>query len=433
MRGRVALAVAGACLLHAAAAGASGAIEAVAGQIAKGLGAAPGGAVVVSAPVASDVAPAKPEELAARVAQLVAGAIGSGSHAHAQTATLAQARAIASKGAALVFVQPEIAKGALRVTADVYAVQTNGWDRAREPAPPPRAHAFAQAPVDAEVRAFLPSIPLERAGVHKATHGEGEVLAAACGDLDGDEGMEIALVSRARVAVGHLVKGAFEAARVAPWGAIAAPLPVRMREPIGGASIVARDPDHAALLVATSDRAGVALDATLAPKAAIHGVPFAAPDAECAPLAPSANAFAGDVVGCDDGAPRGAAPAPSVDALAAADVVGVDGRVARVTAAHSPDGKLLARLGDRTASIDGAGAQIAVADLDQDGAPEIVASAADGEDAITIWSWTGAGDPRVRLKIPAPNGVRALGVCPPEERGAPALVAVVGGEVWIVR
>ena len=43
------------------------------------------------------------------------------------------------------------------------------------------------------------------------------------------------------------------------------------------------------------------------------------------------------------------------------------------------------------------------------------------------------GDLRPRLHIPAPAGVRALGVCPAEARGEPALVAVVGSEVWVIR
>jgi hypothetical protein len=110
-----------------------------------------------------------------------------------------------------------------------------------------------------------------------------------------------------------------------------------------------------------------------------------------------------------------------------------DGSVRAAAIAREPGGKLDARFGEATHVLDGVGAQIALGDLDQDGSPEIVASAADGDDAITIWSWDGASDPKERLRLPAPGGVRALCTCPPEEGGAPALVAVVDGEVWIVR
>jgi hypothetical protein len=82
--------------------------------------------------------------------------------------------------------------------------------------------------------------------------------------------------------------------------------------------------------------------------------------------------------------------------------------------------------------MEGVGAQVAVGDLDEDGVAEIVTTRSTGEDSIQIASWTGA-DPVVRRALPAPGGVRALAVCPAEERGVNALVAVVGDEVWIVR
>jgi hypothetical protein len=419
-------------------AGATGALEAIAGQAAKGIGAQKGAAMVVSAPLVTDTPAPKGDELAARVAQLVAGAMGGAAHASPQTATLAQARAVAAKDGALVFVQTEIAKGALRATVDVYPVPSNGWDRVRVPAPPPRAHAFAQAPVDAEVRAFLPSIPLERASVHKATHGEGDVIAAACGDLDGDGGMELALVSRARVAIGHVEKGAFAPSKTAAWSALAPRVSVPLREPLGGAAFVV-DAERTTLLAGTTDRGGVALDATLALVGALRGIPMAAATDACAAPSPEASAFEGDAIACATSAktdaPRVTAPTPKYDALAAADVIGADGKGRAITIARGVDGKLVARIGDASATLDGAGAQVAVADLDQDGTPEIVAAAAapDADDAISVWSWDARTDPQLRSKIAAPGGVRALCACPPEQGGAPALVAVVGGEVWIVR
>ncbi len=433
---RVTALVAVACALVAGDARASGALESVASQAAKGIGKAPASAIVVSAPLTSDVQAPRAEELSARIAQLVAGTLGGATRAHPQTSALAQARAIAAKGSDLIFVQPAIEKGTLRVTTDVYAVVANGWDRVRDPTPPPHAHAFAQAPIDAEVRAFLASIPLEHASVHRATHDEGEVLAVTCGDLDGDGGMELALVSRARVAVGKIVNGKFVARKSAAWATLAARAPVPMRQAIGGAAIVS-DGERAKLLVGTTDRGGVALDASLSLVGSLRGVPIAASEDACALPNATMSAFEGDAVACASDSPKGAkrfaSPAARCDAMAAFDVVRPDGSVRAAAIAREPGGKLDVRFGEATRAIDGVGAQVALADLDQDGSPEIVTSVAEGDDAITVWSWDGASDPRERLRLPAPGGVRAFCTCPPEDGGQPALVAVVEGEVWIVR
>jgi hypothetical protein len=75
-----------------------------------------------------------------------------------------------------------------------------------------------------------------------------------------------------------------------------------------------------------------------------------------------------------------------------------------------------------------------VGDLDEDGVPEIVTGAEAPDDALDVWSVAADGaELRPRLHLPAPGGVRALAVCPPEEGSEPVLVAVVGNELWLVR
>ena len=84
-------------------------------------------------------------------------------------------------------------------------------------------------------------------------------------------------------------------------------------------------------------------------------------------------------------------------------------------------------------TVEGAGAQLALVDLDLDGVPEVVTTSdGDEHDAILVSSFA-KGQLTPRLRFPARDGVRALGVCPPEERGVTGLVAVVGSEVWLVR
>jgi hypothetical protein len=73
-----------------------------------------------------------------------------------------------------------------------------------------------------------------------------------------------------------------------------------------------------------------------------------------------------------------------------------------------------------------------VGDLDQDGFPEVVTTTDAAEDAIVVATLKN-GELRPRLRLPAPLGVRSLAICGAEEKGVPALIAVVGGEVWVVR
>jgi hypothetical protein len=67
--------------------------------------------------------------------------------------------------------------------------------------------------------------------------------------------MEVALVSRARVALGHVRAGKFVVTKAAAWTQLAPRAGVPLREPLAGA--VFRSPG--ALLVGTTDRGGVQL------------------------------------------------------------------------------------------------------------------------------------------------------------------------------
>lgn len=432
MKRVVAALVAASALAMASESRAAGSVDSLAAEATKGLGAVSPTVVVVAVPLVTDQPAPKGDELALRVAALVAGKIGATAKAHNQTAQLGTARAIAGKAGGLVYVQIEIAKGELRATVDAYPAQRNSWDRIRNPLPAPTGHAFAGVKIDAEVRAFLSPILLEQATVHKAKHEEGEVLAIACGDIDADGGNEIALVSRARVVLGRLRGGKLVVTKSATWASLASRAPAPLREAIGTAVIFGGK-----LLVGSSDRGGVAIAGDFATHAALPGLPVALGDgAACVTTDAASSTLEGPPTDCfapRDTATRTPAPVPRFDAFAAASVVARDGTARPVVAARETSGKLRLRLGDTiTRLVEGVGAQLTVGDLDQDGVAEIVTTADAGDDFISIVSWSG-GDPRARVKLAAPAGVRALAVCPPEERGAPALVAVVGPEVWLLR
>lgn len=425
---------------------AAGALETVAQSATQALGpkvgSAPGASVVVAAPLVSDDDAPKGDELALRVAALVAGRIGAAARAHPQTAQLGTARALAGRASALVYVQTVLAKGDLRATIDVYPSISNGWDRIRNPLAAPSSHAFASAKIDAEVRSFLTPLLLEQASIDRAHHDEGEVVAVACGDVDGDGGNELVLVSRARVALGRIRAGRFIPERVAPWATIAPRLPVPMREPLASAVVSLGTVD-----VGSTDNGGMRLTQELASDGPLLGLPAWGGDAVvCLRPEPSAGAFDGAPVDCAlgrDPRPKMAVPAPRFDAFGAATIADRTGDPRTVVAVREPSGKLRIKMGDTVTVAEGTfGAQLAVGDLDEDGAPEIATSndaspqgqAGRLDDAIEIATWSRDGsEPRSRLHIPAPAGVRALAMCPPEDRGEPTLIAVVGNEVWLVR
>ena len=437
-----------------------GALLHISTEIAQGIGQVPAGAIVVASALVSDIPAPKADELAVRIAAQVAGKIGV-AKAHPQPAVLAVARGLSGRAASLLYLQLEIVKGELRVTADLYPVLSNGWERLRNPVPGPRAHAFAMAPLDAEVRSFLTPVLLEHATVHKIRHDEGDVIAIGCGDVDGDGGNELVLVTRARVSIAKIRGGKLVLQRTAAWNTIASRLPVTMRDPI--ASVLVSPPGHRGeIFLGTTERGGVVVDASLIARRQLTGLPVPGGDGDaCTVASPEASAFEGNAIACDvpaaalererpasaKGSRRSAkvepvvvftAPTPRYDAVAALDAVARDGSIAQIVVAREPGGRLRLRRQDGggarpiETTMEGAGAQLALVDLDLDGTPEIVTSADSGDDLVLVSSFT-RGLVTPRLRFPAKEGVRAIGVCPPEERGVPALVAVVGTEVWLVR
>ena len=82
------------------------------------------------------------------------------------------------------------------------------------------------------------------------------------------------------------------------------------------------------------------------------------------------------------------------------------------------------------------GAQLAVADLDGDGQPELL-SASDTldpkADALIVHTWQNDGRLVERLRIGVPSGVLAIAVCPPESAGVLQVALATADGLWIVR
>jgi len=153
--------------------------------------------------------------------------------------------------------------------------------------------------------------------------------------------------------------------------------------------------------------------------------------------------LAGPIVPCAPDEPMARVTlAGSYDAMAAASLASSKGEPYDVIAARTDRGIVEVRDdAGHTTTLDGAGAQLAVGDLDQDGNPEILSSLdvpPGSTDAVVVRSWLDrssaeATRPKEVLRVPAAAGVRALAVCPPDGPGRSPFVVATADEMWVVR
>ncbi|MGK3968918.1 hypothetical protein WMF38_37040 [Sorangium sp. So ce118] len=416
--------------------------------LARSLDPVTGRALVAAAPLVSDAPAPRGAQLAVALAAQLAGKLGAAARAQKDPTPLPLAREAARDDGALVHLAVEIAAGRLRVTADVYPVPRTVWARIRDPEPGPVAHAYAEVPIDAEIRSFLAPVPLVAARVDRAKNFEGDVVALACGDLDADGSLEILSVSRRRVTTLRLRGGRVVPLSSRSWPDVVAVHPSPLREPLAFATLVERERDGEPLPpyadVGLTDRArSIRFDGKLQALAELPGL--AVPDAGgsactttwgpllAGPLGPCASA---------DPAPATPALAGRYDALASARLLSARGEPFAVWATRERGSVELRDSAGRRRPVGSAGAQLAIGDLDQDGQPELLASldVLDPlEDAVVVWSWRrreGAPDRAALeeiLRLPAPAGVRALAVCPPDGAGRAPFAVATADEIWVVR
>jgi hypothetical protein len=412
--------------------GRTSALSELACELGRALGKVPAGAVVVSAPLAGDSKPTTPAELTTRITSILAGTLGSKSSS--EVATLSRARTIASTSGTLVFVQSELAKGELRVSADIYPVPRSFWDRVRDPEPNPTQHAFATRRIDAELRGFFPPVPLVAKRTDKATSSEPNPLAIACGDINGDGSLELVLVGRVRVQMGRIRAGRFAPLATASWTQLSPLSRAPLREPIASAWIEGgRWVD-----VGSTDRLdAVRLDASFgSPLKLGHRLPW--PAGGCSKIQGVSVRPEIEACSAGDAAPALERMEKPADALAGAIVVGKNGKARTIRAERAFNEATVIVRDDtgRRALLEGSGAQLAIGDLDGDGQPEIVSSADTLEasgDAVIVHTWQEDGKLVERMRVAVPSGVRAIGVCPPESVGLAPIALATSGEIWILR
>ena len=417
-------------------------IETSVGRLSRALASAIGdaapNALVSSSPLTTDAVAPRASALSSLLAVTVASRLGRGAHPRRDPVALPMAMDEARRAGVLVALDVALFKGKVRVTADVYRLPKTVWGAAREPAPVPIAHAFAEAPFDGEIRAYLEPIPLTAARIDRASGVEADVLAIACGELEG--GLAIVTLGRRRVTSLRVRGGVVVPLAAHAWSELSPIAPAPLREPLGFATITHSESGQASIDLGSTDRAqSVRLDGSLALRTALKGIALPLGNGTAC-TATSGSILADAFEPCAPGeAPPRLRIERGFDAMASNVVVSSRGEASLVSTTRTPDGVLTLR-DDRehTARIEGVGAQVAVADLDQDGEPEILHALDVGspiEDAVVVRSWKRAAPdvPTETLRLPAPAGVRAIAVCPPDGAGRAPFVVATADEIWVVR
>ena len=390
-------------------------------------------ALVVAATAAGDDRVAVPGAVSERLAQLVAAKLGPSAQPSKDPLTLAQAQHAASSARGLIYLTLSLYRDRLDVSADLFAGAGRFWQRVKSPGLKLKAHAFATTPLDPELRALFPAIPLVVSRVDKAQTAEHDILALACGDLRGDGSSEIATVGRRRVQVGRLEHGRFAPRASLNWADNSTIAASPLREPIATSAV----PEAGRLWVGLSDRAdSLDLSGSLQLKNRWHALmPW--PGAGCTRR--SGIGYEGKARACP-----GSTPVPEVDfgttidAFDSRTLVDRSGQVHTLRVAR-PVGADFARALDSLhpeVIVPNVGAQLAVGDLDQDGLPEIVSSSTSLDrraDQLLVRTLTDNGQLRERLRVPVPSGIDALAICPSDGRAMAPLALATGDGIWLIR
>lgn len=397
-------------------------------ELARALGPASPGLVVVVAPLESELNPREPARLTGRLASLVAEALGPGARADAEARDLAAARRAAGR-AQLVHLSVRLTRDRLEVTAERYAPPARFWARVKNPTPRVTAHAFATRPLDAELRSFLPPVPLVARHRVRVSGVDSDLVAIGCGDTDGDGSNELLLVGRRRITVGRVRDQKLVVERTKAWSELAPVASAPLREPL--ASVRLERPGT--IGVGLSDRAeALELDATLAKRRSLgRRLPW--PTGGCAEFVD--DLLSGKSVAC--GGAAGPNFEGALDAISAARVSLPNGEERVVAAARSAaDGSVSVQDGTgRVLRLERAGAQLAVGDLNGDGSFELVSSLDTlnpSEDALVVSSAGADGKLHERFRVAMPAGVRALGICPLEGSGIAPIAVATGEGLWLI-
>ncbi len=287
-----------------------------------------------------------------------------------------------------------LADVSVRAVGNFLAIEGSTWTTS----PPAQRGTFAlRTRIDAELRAYLGG--LERVSEETIVARTAELpgrgyVAMAAADLDGDGSTELALVDEGSVSIVRLGASRFgvrvvEVARAplptdVPLAASPTRRPLATATRIDGA-IVARASVLAAPITVALEGGSIALARARGP------CPDAAFPIEggCAELVPGRDFFDDDITRASPEGPSSFQTPGTFYVRAARTLRTRDGQVVAYEAIVTPHGRLAVRVGERSVGDVGYGTALAIADLDDDGSAELLASGA---------SAAGAGDQLTMLR-----------------------------------
>jgi len=410
--------------------GPSGALSELACKLARAVAVqAPNAVVVGVAAPPSSATPFKPA-IAVDMAVRLALALGHGASAWPLGEDRARlARFLSPRP--LVVVETHLAGDAVETSAQVFA------PRAAPTVPgalglvgDPVLRVSERHALDAEARRLLPPVPIVLREFVRLAASDGDVVALACGDLDGTGVPTVASVGRTFLTFGTLAGAKYTPGARREERELAPVAPAPLREPLAAAWIT---PERS-LDFGLSDRAHAARFAGGRAFGLDARLPW--PGGGCATL--DGLLISPRPLACKKDEPVRSEPLESepFDAIAGAVVVARDGSARIVRAARrANDGAVVVTDGTGSVRLEHAGAQLAVGDLDGDGAPELVTTLDTLDpkaDGVVVYSWLGSTLTE-RFRVGVPAGVKALAVCPEvADRMAPIVVAT-GLGLWAVR
>jgi hypothetical protein len=389
----------------------------------RAAGLAPGAAVIGLTPGAPSIGPAIGVRLAVRVAL----ALGPRAAAWPYVESAEHARALRHGTRPLVLVRARLDGERLAVDVEIVGPETAGGSG------PTLDRFVVKRPVDAEGRAFLSPVRFAATKVEPVAGSDSDVLALACADVRHDGPFTLAALGRGRVTLGALNGNRYDLERSRRLSELAAVAPVPLREPLASVTFT---PGGESLIGISDRESALRLDATFARSEALPGVRLPWPGGGCARL--DELFVAPRVERCAKSEPPNVGPSlrEPLDAIAGANVTGRAGRVRTVRAGRlARDGSVVMTDGEREVRLEHAGAQLAVADLDGDGEPELVTSLDTpdpAQDAVVVYAWRGTGLEE-KLRVPVSSGVRALAVCPQRPAAPAPIVVATSSGLGVIR